>query len=104
MKSLRVRPLSLGEGHRSQSDQSTTTASRDPRWDLIIAAIHLVFVSVFRSFTGVRLRPCGGPAIMIMHPVNSGAGVPGIGGIRGVPVITGTKGAPLPHPWSIASS
>jgi hypothetical protein len=28
---------------------------------------------------------------MIMHPVNSRVGVPGMGGIGGLPVITGTK-------------
>jgi hypothetical protein len=31
---------------------------------------------------------------MIMHPVNSGAGVPGIRGIGGLPVITETKTLP----------
>ena len=48
------------------------------------------------KFARNRPRPCGGPAIMIMRPVNSGAGVPGIQGIGGLPVITGTKDAPLP--------
>ena len=44
-----------------------------------------------------RRRPCGGPAIMIMHPVNSGVGVHGMGGMEGVPGITGTDHSPLPR-------
>ena len=70
-------------------------ASRD--WGgLLIAAIYLVFISLLRSrprSTGRRC--CGGPAIMIMHPVNLRVGVPGMGGIGGVPDITGTENAPL---------
>jgi hypothetical protein len=34
---------------------------------------------------------------MIMHPVNSGVGIPTMGGIGGVPGITGTDDAPLPN-------
>jgi hypothetical protein len=55
-----------------------------------------VFISIPRGFTWARPRACGGLAIMIMQPVNLGAGVPGIRGIGGLPVITGTKNAPLP--------
>ena len=39
-------------------------------------------------------RPGGRPAIMIMHPVNWGVGVPGIWGIRGAPGIMGTENGP----------
>ena len=91
----------LAEEHRSQTRGRFTTtteaASQDSRWDiLVIAATHLVFISTPRGFTGVWPRPCGGPAIMIMHPVNSGVGIPDIGGIGDVPGITGTEDAPLP--------
>jgi hypothetical protein len=95
MKSPRAQRLGLGNGHRSQkSGRSTTTeaASRDPRWDiLVIAATHPVFISVARDFTGAQPRACGGPAIMIMHPANSGAGIHSIGGIGDLPVTTGTE-------------
>jgi len=37
---------------------------------------------------------------MIMHPVNSGVGVPGMGGMEGVPGITGTDHSSLPRAWS----
>ena len=39
-------------------------------------------------------RPGGRPAILIMHPVNWGVGVPGIWGIRGAPGIMGTENGP----------
>jgi hypothetical protein len=35
---------------------------------------------------------------MIMHPVNSGVGNPTMGGMGGVPGITGTDGARFPPP------
>jgi hypothetical protein len=96
-----VQPPGLSDGYRSQKRaRSTTTeaASREPHWDLIIAAIHRVFVSIRRRFTATPPQPrgCGGPAITIMHLVNSGVGVPGISVIGGVPGITGTENAPLP--------
>jgi hypothetical protein len=109
MKSPRGQPLDLSDRHRSQKRVQSIiieTASRDPRWDLIIVAIHLVFVSIRGRFTATQLqlsrrpgstwrRPCGGPAIMIMHPVNGRMGAPGMGGMGGGPGITGTEYAPL---------
>ena len=110
MKSPRVQPLDLSERPSQKRARSiiTEAASRDPRWGLIIAAIHLVFVSIRRRFIATQLqplllwhrppstgrRPCGGPAIMIMHPVNGGVDVPGMGGMGGVPGITGTEDGP----------
>ena len=94
MMGPRVQPPGLGEGHQSQKRApSTTTEAASPgtRWDPVIAAIHLVFVSIRQRFTGGRPRACGGPAIMIMHPVNSRVGIPVITGIGGVPGITGTE-------------
>ena len=97
MQGSRVRPLGPGEGHRLQKRARYTTTtevvSRDLRWG-IIAAIHLVFVFIHRRFTGGRLRPCGGLAITITHLVNTVVGVPDMGGIGGVPGITGTEDAP----------
>jgi len=102
MKRPEVQPLNLGEGHWSQSGRSTTnaattteSASPETRWDLIVA-VHLAFVSVRRRFTGGRPRACGGPAFMIMLRANSRAGVPGMGELRGLPVITETNDGPLP--------
>ena len=97
MKSCRVEPLGLSEKRQLQKRArsiTTEVASRD--WVLIIAALHLVFVSLLRS----RPRPtgrrsCGGPAFMIMQMANLGVGVLGMGGIPGVPGITGTEDAPL---------
>jgi hypothetical protein len=66
---------------------------RNTRWDLIIAVVPLAFVSVRWRLTGGRHRASGGLAIMIMHQVNSGAGVRDIRDIGGLPVITGTKNA-----------
>jgi hypothetical protein len=90
----RVLPLALTE-HPSKKRARpiiTEAASRDIRWGLLIAAIHLVFVSLLPSRPrSTGRRSCGGPAIMIMHPVNGGVGVPGMGGIGGVPGITGTE-------------
>jgi hypothetical protein len=37
-------------------------------------------------------RPCGGPAITTMHPVNGGVGFPGMAAMEGVPDITATEG------------
>ena len=105
MKRPRVQPLGLGEEHRSKKYARSTTitatykASR-ARWDLIIAAIRLVFVSIRWRFMATEARPraCGGPAIMIMHPVNSGVGIHVIGGIGGVPGITETEDASRREP------
>jgi len=70
---------------------------------LLIAALHLVFVSIRRRFTATQLqslvlwrrstgsRPCGGPAIMTMHPVNGGVGFPGMAAMGGVRDITATE-------------
>ena len=110
LKGTPVQPLDLSK--RPKGAQSTATiteaASRDTR-GLIIAAIHLVFVSIRGRFTAtqlqpmlmwrqprsIRRQPCGGPAIMIMQPVNSG--VPGIWGVVIVPpAITGTRDPPFP--------
>jgi len=87
--------------YQSQSGRFITTTPPSPLrginfWDLIIAAIHLVFVCVQRRFTKGRPRACGGPAFRIMLTVNSRASVPGMGDLRGLPVITGTEVAPLP--------
>jgi hypothetical protein len=101
MKSTRVQPLSLinrPSKKRAQSATTTEVATRGSR-GLIIAALHLVFASVRASFTATQLptrrRPCGGPVIMIMQPVISDVGIPGMEGIRGLPGITGTDDAPL---------
>jgi hypothetical protein len=93
-------PPGPGEGHRSQKRAPSTTttevASRGTRWDSVIAAIHLVFVSIRQRFTRGRPRACGGPAFMIMLRANSRAGVPGMGELRDLPVIRETDDAPLP--------
>jgi len=93
MKSTRVKPLDLSERPLQKRARSiiTEAASRESR-GLIIAALHLVFVSLSRSRPrSTGRRSCGGPAIMIMHPVNLGAGVPGGEGMGGAPGITGTE-------------
>jgi len=93
MKSTRVKPLDLSERPLQKRARSiiTEAASRESR-GLIIAALHLVFVSLLRSRPrSTGRRSCGGPAIMIMHPVNLGAGVPGGEGMGGAPGITGTE-------------
>jgi hypothetical protein len=101
MKACPARLLAFTEGHppqkRARSITTTEVTSRDPRSGLVIAAIHPVFVSTRGRFTATRARPraCGGPAITIMHPVNSGAGILVMGGIGGVPGITETKDPPL---------
>jgi hypothetical protein len=95
MKS-RVPPLDLSERPPQKRARFiiTEAASREPH-GLIIAAIHLVFVSLSRSRPrSTGRRSCGGPAIMIMHPVNLGVGVPGGEGMGGPLGITGTKDAP----------
>ena len=110
LKGTPVQPLDLSKGPKRARSTTTITeaASRDTR-GLIIAAIHLVFVSIRGRFTAtqlqpmlmwrrlrsIRRQPCGGPAIMIIQPVNSG--VPGIWGVVIVPpAITGTKDPPFP--------
>ena len=96
MKSARVKPLDLRERPLQKRARSiiTEAASRESR-GLIIAALHLVFVSLSRSRPrSTGRRSCGGPAIMIMHPVNLGVGVPGGEGMGGLLGITGTKDAP----------
>ena len=94
MKSTRAQPLSLS--NRPSTLSTTTEATSQGSRGLIIAALHLVFVSLLRSRPrSSGRRSCGGPAIMIMHPVNSGVGVPGMGGMEGVPGITGTDHSSL---------
>ena len=41
---------------------------------------------------------------MIMHPVNWGVGVPGMGNIEGVPGFTGTEDGPLSNRLKNASA
>jgi hypothetical protein len=101
MKARPARLFAFTGGHppqkRARSITTTEATSRDPRSGLIIAAIHPVFVSTRGRFTATRARPraCGGPAITIMHPVNSGAGVLVMAGIGGVPGITEIEDPPL---------
>lgn len=100
MKACRARLLAFTDGHPRQKCArctiTTEVTSRDPRRGLIIAAIHPVFVSIRGRFTATQARPqaCGGPVITIMPPVNLGAGILVIGGIRGGPGITETEDAP----------
>lgn len=83
----------------------TGAATREARWDLIIAALHFVFGSIRWRLTPTQLqsrllwrrrstgrRLYGGPATMIMRPVNGGVGVPSTAGMGGVPGITATEG------------
>jgi hypothetical protein len=96
MKAYRVRPHALTDEHPSQA--ITTEAASQACWDsLVIAAIHLVFVSIGWPFTATQGQPraCGGPATMIMHLVNSRVGVQGILGIPGIRGITGIEDASL---------
>jgi hypothetical protein len=97
MKACRVQPHALTDEHPSQAI-TTEAASQACKDFLVIAAIQLVFVSIGWRFTATLGQPraCGGPVIMIMHPVNSGVGVPGIRGIPGIRAITGTEDVPLP--------
>jgi len=96
MKRPRIHPLGLSERHRSQQHARpivTEAALRESR-GLIIAAPHLVFVSLLRSrpqFIG--RRSYGGPAIMIMHLANLGVGIPGMEAMGGQPGITETEAA-----------
>src|SRR5215469_13004501 len=88
MKRPRTHPLGLSVGRRSQEHARsiiTEAASRD--WGgPIIAALHLVFVSLLRSRPrSTGRRSYGGPAIMIMHRVNLGVGVPGMEAMGGPP-------------------
>jgi hypothetical protein len=70
---------------------TTEAALRELR-GLIIAALRLVFVSLLRSHPrSTGRRSCGGPAFMILQMAILGAGVPGMGDIRDVLGITGTK-------------
>jgi hypothetical protein len=96
MKACRVQPHALTDEH---SQAITTEAASQACWDsLVIAAIHLVCASIDWRLTATQGQPpaCGGPAIMIMHPVNSGVGVQGILGIPGIRDITGIEDATLP--------
>jgi hypothetical protein len=92
MNSTREQPLSNTQRRkRTQSTTITEAASRELR-GLIIAALHLVFVSLLLNrppSTGRRC--CGGRATMTMHPANLGVGVPDGVVIRGMPGITGTE-------------
>src|SRR6516225_10722819 len=92
MKSPQVQPLSLSKRQQRARSTATTEATTRGSRGLIIAALHLVFVSLLRSHPrSTGRRSCGGPAIMIMHPVNSGVDVLGMVGMEGVPDITGTE-------------
>jgi hypothetical protein len=105
MKMPRVRRLDPSEGQKRARSIITGAATREARWGPIIAALHLVFGSICRRLTPTQLqslllsrrrstgrRPYGGPATMIMRPVNGGVGVPGMAGMGGVPGITATEG------------
>src|SRR6516162_4036470 len=102
MKKPRIHPLGLSERHRSQQHARpivTEAALRESR-GLIIAAPHLVFVSLLRSrpqFIG--RRSYGGPAIMIMHLANLGVGIPGMEAMGGQPGITETEAKQLGSPY-----
>src|SRR5215471_11338062 len=102
MKRPRTHPLGLSVGRRSQEHARsiiTEAASRD--WGgPIIAALHLVFVSLLRSRPrSTGRRSYGGPAIMIMHRVNLGVGVPGMEAMGGPPGITETEAKRLGSPY-----
>src|SRR6516162_2888900 len=96
MKRPRIHPLGLSERHRSQQHARpivTEAALRESR-GLIIAAPHLVFVSLLRSRPQfIERRSYGGPAIMIMHLANLGVGIPGMEAMGGQPGITETEAA-----------
>jgi hypothetical protein len=51
---------------------------------------------LWRQSRSTPRRDCGGPAFMIMPPVNGDVGIPAIGDIGGVLGITGTDDASLP--------
>lgn len=93
VSTCRVAQRDRTEQHRPQKRARSTTeaASRESR-GLIIAAPHPVFVSLLRSRPlSTGRRSCGGPAMVIMRPVNLGAGVPGGEGIGGLGRITRTE-------------
>src|SRR6516225_2241798 len=94
MKARRLQPLALTDGHPSQKRTRSITIEAASR--VLIAAIHLAFVSIGRRFTATQPRPrvCGGRVIMIMRRANSDVGVPGIRGI------TGIEDARFPPPWT----
>ena len=99
VKRPRIQPLGLSERlppqKRARSATTTAAASRELR-GLIIAALHLVFVSLLMNHPrSTGRRSCGGQAFMIMQTVNLRVGVHGMGDTRGVPGITGTEGWPL---------
>ena len=101
MKRPRIHPLGLSERHRSQQHARpivTEAALRESR-GLIIAAPHLVFVSLLRSRPQfIERRSYGGPAIMIMHLANLGVGIPGMEAMGGQPGITETEASSLVRP------
>ena len=92
----RLQPPALTDGHPSQKRARSITTEAASR--VLIAAIHLVFVSIRRRFTATQPRPraCGGPVIMIMRRANSDVGVQGIRGIPGIRGITGIEDARFP--------
>ena len=93
VNACRAHPLVLTERPSKKRARSiiTEVASRESR-GLIIAAPHLVFVSLLRSRPpSTRRRSCGGPAITIMHPANLSMGLRAGAVIRGIPGITGTE-------------
>ena len=55
MKRPRVQPLNPSEGQKRARSITTAAAPRKSRSGLIIAAIHLVFVSIRRRFTAMQL-------------------------------------------------
>jgi hypothetical protein len=112
MKRPRVRPFDLSDPHRPQTrgrsitTTTTTTIGVACHWRLIPAVIWVVFAPMRGRFrvntTAVivirmasRHWPRGGPATMIMHPVNLGGGVPDMEDSGGLPVITETDDGPL---------
>src|SRR5215472_19348165 len=96
MNVCRAHPLTLTEHPLKNRGRSiiTEAASRESH-GLIIAVRHPVSISLLRSRPqSIGRRSCGGPAMMIMHPVNTGAGVHGGAVIRSIPGLTGTEGRP----------
>jgi hypothetical protein len=91
----RLRDLRKRPAQKHARSITTEAASRELH-GLIIAALHLVFVSLLMSHPrSTGRRSFGGPAFMITQTAILRVGVPGMGDIRGVPGITGTKGSPL---------
>ncbi len=101
----RAQPLDPTELQKRARSITAEAVSREARWGLIIAALRRVFGFIRRRLTPTQLqslllwrrrstgcRRCGGPATMIMRPVNGDVGVPGTAGMGGVPGITAIEG------------